>query len=317
MAHLPGECPVCKQSFKENDDIVFCPECGTPYHRACYVAQGQCLYAQKHGTGYEYTPPKQEPAASAPPPPAGKAESGGNTVVCPSCSTVNSARNIFCEQCGAPLHAPGFAENNWQKAGMGGFAMAGPFVDMAGEIDGIPKADWVRFFGPSGNNYLLRLAQQEERRSNMSFILSAFFFGPLYFAYRKMWGWAALYFVLMLVFTVPSLLAIMKMGGNPLVAGLTEGTINLLSQIVWFLNLALRLAASMFSMYLYRAAGAKKIKALRKALPQNEQYQEALGKKGGISVLGVAAVVAGLFLFSAFIYPLVGADMLTYLNSMM
>ena len=26
-------CPVCKKQFEDGDDIVVCPECGTPHHR--------------------------------------------------------------------------------------------------------------------------------------------------------------------------------------------------------------------------------------------------------------------------------------------
>ncbi len=33
MADYKGNtCPVCKQKFKEADDIVVCQDCGTPYH---------------------------------------------------------------------------------------------------------------------------------------------------------------------------------------------------------------------------------------------------------------------------------------------
>ena len=44
------ECPVCKNTFKEADDIVVCPECGAPYHRTCYQKEGHCIYEDKHGT---------------------------------------------------------------------------------------------------------------------------------------------------------------------------------------------------------------------------------------------------------------------------
>ena len=30
------KCPVCNNTFKEDDDIAVCPECGTPHHRECY-----------------------------------------------------------------------------------------------------------------------------------------------------------------------------------------------------------------------------------------------------------------------------------------
>ena len=34
------KCPVCGDTFKEDDDIVVCPQCGAPYHRACYQEKG-------------------------------------------------------------------------------------------------------------------------------------------------------------------------------------------------------------------------------------------------------------------------------------
>lgn len=49
-------CPVCGETFKENDDIVVCPDCGTPYHRRCWAKNGGCVNADKHGTGFEWKP---------------------------------------------------------------------------------------------------------------------------------------------------------------------------------------------------------------------------------------------------------------------
>lgn len=43
-------CPVCNKSFTENDDVVVCPECGTPHHRECYKSQGKCFNENLHGT---------------------------------------------------------------------------------------------------------------------------------------------------------------------------------------------------------------------------------------------------------------------------
>lgn len=34
------KCPVCGVAFKSGDDIVTCPECGTPHHRQCYEKSG-------------------------------------------------------------------------------------------------------------------------------------------------------------------------------------------------------------------------------------------------------------------------------------
>lgn len=42
-------CPVCEEAFKENDDVVVCPECGTPHHRSCWAENGKCFNEEKHG----------------------------------------------------------------------------------------------------------------------------------------------------------------------------------------------------------------------------------------------------------------------------
>lgn len=43
------KCPVCEESFKENDDVVVCPDCGTPHHRDCWKKNGRCFNEEKHG----------------------------------------------------------------------------------------------------------------------------------------------------------------------------------------------------------------------------------------------------------------------------
>ena len=45
-------CPVCKERFKDNDDVVVCPECGTPHHRACYNETGSCAVGGYHAEGF-------------------------------------------------------------------------------------------------------------------------------------------------------------------------------------------------------------------------------------------------------------------------
>lgn len=47
-------CDGCHEPFQENDDIITCPECGTPQHRSCYDAAGGCVNKDKHGTDFEW-----------------------------------------------------------------------------------------------------------------------------------------------------------------------------------------------------------------------------------------------------------------------
>ena len=50
MKYTNYKCPVCNNQFTEDDDVVVCPECGTPHHRECYIQNGNCANADKHGS---------------------------------------------------------------------------------------------------------------------------------------------------------------------------------------------------------------------------------------------------------------------------
>ena len=67
MADYTGcKCPVCQQPFDAGDDVVVCPECGAPYHRACYQKNAGCLFADRHGAGFEWKPaPGEMPGRDA------------------------------------------------------------------------------------------------------------------------------------------------------------------------------------------------------------------------------------------------------------
>ena len=80
-------CSVCGKALTDGDDIVVCPDCGAPYHRACYEKQGACVYAAKHGAGFEWTPP-----ASARP-----------ERKCPNCGAPNPESAARCGHCGYPF----------------------------------------------------------------------------------------------------------------------------------------------------------------------------------------------------------------------
>ena len=45
-------CPVCRERFKDGDDVAVCPECGTPHHRACYLKYNKCGLEELHSQGF-------------------------------------------------------------------------------------------------------------------------------------------------------------------------------------------------------------------------------------------------------------------------
>lgn len=315
MSHPAGECPVCKKSFKEGDDIVTCPSCGAPYHRACYQKNGECVFASKHGTGFEYTPPVSAggPAANATSSganPSGARASQNKTagqhnsgVLCTQCGTMNSEGNIFCVNCGAALHSASQTQGQQSSPfggnvfGPGGYAPFGgqaePQPQFVGEIDGIPKKDWAVYIGPSAPTYLMRMDTMQRLGRKFSFMFSAFFFAPYYFAYRKMWGWAALALTVGLLFQVPSgLVMLMNAGVMSVPTGSMATLLDYALSAASLLSLASQTVFALFALQLFKTAGAKKINLLRGNIGGEAAYQEALAKKGGVCVWAVFIVLA-------------------------
>lgn len=54
MDFTKEKCVVCEKYFGEDDDIVVCPVCGSPYHRECYNEKGKCINEPLHKEGFVY-----------------------------------------------------------------------------------------------------------------------------------------------------------------------------------------------------------------------------------------------------------------------
>lgn len=100
------KCPVCGVFFHEHDDIVVCPECGAPYHRACYEKAGHCIFTEKHGTGEAWQPPKADP------PEAPNPETEPKDKRCGNCGRMNAHSALFCDYCGYSLSGDPAQYNN-------------------------------------------------------------------------------------------------------------------------------------------------------------------------------------------------------------
>src|SRR5574344_1537919 len=92
-------CDACGKPFGPDDDIIVCPECGTPQHRACYRESNHCVHANRHAEGFVWKSPVLE--ASVPLEQQEQAPEG--YVLCSRCGTVNPSSNKLCELCRFPL----------------------------------------------------------------------------------------------------------------------------------------------------------------------------------------------------------------------
>ena len=331
MARYTGNhCPVCEQEFTDNDDIVVCPDCGTPYHRACWQKVGACMHQSEHAAGFEWKPEVGVGAAEA-----------AHAATCPNCGTHNTPGAVRCSHCGCPLpkageEAPGAAPQKPQDQGPiyarnpgdvnpGGAprndrAAPGPHIDTysAGPdgiqrreigpedpIEGIKAKDWAAFVGRSPMYYLMQFFRMSETKQKVTLSLSAFLFGPAYLFYRKMWKQGVLFALLDFIVTLPSLLYLMAVSGAEWMVGMPFlRLIPTAMQVCYVLNFIQMVIRGLFAVYWYKKESERRIHRVYDRCPEGPQRSDALAATGGTSwaavfiYLGVyiAAGVLGSFL---------------------
>jgi len=96
MKYRNSLCDGCGLPLKENDDIVVCPECGTPQHRECYKKENRCVNEHRHGEAFEW---ENSPTSAAVPPESTEEEK----LPCPSCGHLNPKDAKNCENCSMKL----------------------------------------------------------------------------------------------------------------------------------------------------------------------------------------------------------------------
>ncbi len=210
------KCPVCNNNFEQEDDIVVCPKCGTPHHRACYNSLGHCANADKHSSGFEYSGPavsdnnahSSAPDAVSPEqensqkdnqnyynPQNSKyynnrsGESGAdNKTVCPQCNSEINKDAPFCSHCGARQQNAQYRE--YSPINDFGFNNAAQqYENDTRTVDGKNIADIAAVVRTNVNRFIPKFLQNKK----LSWNWGAFFFGPYYLFYRKMYKQGALF----------------------------------------------------------------------------------------------------------------------------
>lgn len=200
-------CQGCGKRFEAQDDIVVCPECGTPQHRECYKLENRCVNEHLHTDGFEWKPKHVEKEEDTPAPIPAR--------VCPFCGHSNPSDAKECENCGQLFELFGksiFPEKD-ETTDNGDFGYKPPF-DIDGtppkteeppfsaygfsaqenftdsenlypdEEDGVSSKDIVSFVRTNSPTYLRKFGKIS--RKSPTFNFAAFFFGPFWFFYRKL-----------------------------------------------------------------------------------------------------------------------------------
>ena len=191
MDFIGSKCPVCNQYFHADEDIVVCPDCGTPQHRACWEAIGRCYHADQHGTDFAYTG-DDEPQDS-------------NMIRCRSCGKENEKTQFFCKYCAAPLSREDEQQPNRAPGSQTGTPGGAPFgadpsmfMDPLGGIpadtdmgDGVTAGEMAKYV-KQNTPYFMRVFNNIRTVNRSRFNFCAAFFSGGYLLYRKMYKIGAL-----------------------------------------------------------------------------------------------------------------------------
>ncbi len=313
-------CPVCHEKFSENDDIVVCPDCGAPHHRACYMQTGHCAFENSHGSGKTWQLPEQPEQRNT-----------AAELHCPSCGTLNPRTNERCSVCGAPLEgfeteenrqsgqdvydfnpysrrkAPGSPEQGAPKAPSGssgpGFGVIPPVppnpfttpyggLDPDETLDDVSARDYVLFVGVNSYYFLPKFKAFANKERTFFLNLSAFFFTYFYYLYRKMYGLGLLILAAFLVLSIPASVinmstiqdTLLQLGmiSEPMFSITVTPQLTIMANVFNVLAFGLRVFLGLYTNRLYYSHARNRILALREqpVAANDEEYCFALARAG-------------------------------------
>lgn len=227
-------CDGCKKIFKENDDVVVCPVCGTPQHRECYEKNGGCVNSKLHETGFSWHGENFSKNEEVP-----QKQTGEAALVCPACGHSNPPGTPACEVCGQKFtffgvnlleHEIKINEeiNEEEKAeeeirgiresiqnGTGTGADIERMLDARARIvaPGLSKEQEQEvlcshpikrvlvFISANALRYVNKF-RKIEARGGLTWNWAAFFFSPYWFFYRKLYKLGSVFLTLRLVLSI-------------------------------------------------------------------------------------------------------------------
>ncbi len=281
-----AQCPHCGKELQQTDDIVVCPDCGTPQHRSCWQQHGECGNAAKHAEGFVWSKPVLPAAAEEEP-----------EITCPRCGRANNAANIFCAFCGSELNRSADTQSS-QFPGLAAFTQQQQQIPDETYED-IPASDWQLYIGPNSYSYFRHFEIQRQRNSKISFAVIPAIFPDLYFLYRKAWVTGIILGVLMVVLSLPAMFSLyFEYFGLSSVLGLSYEF--WLKAMSWssYAVLAVRLVCSLLGIWIYRKESARRMRKIKAQSLNDSDYRQKLVRRGGTSWVGILIYCAACFSLS-------------------
>lgn len=275
MQYKDQICISCQKTFTKDDDIVVCPECGTPYHRECWKVNKRCINQMLHDAQmgwYETHQPKPEPVQET-----------NVHANAPQGTSIQMGEPI--DFCGRKLY---------------------PDAPMLGlnpdeEFDGVTMGELCTYIGSNHIYYLPIFLSMKETGRKISFNLIGLLSPTLYFSSRKLWIPAFASLLIKLLLSVPALLLYLSelpqfsylIGRLNLDSSFFAGLVNMCS----IGDIAFSVAVGLFANFIYYHIAKKTIFKVREKHSSATIWERLriLREKGGVSAVGILAVCSVWF----------------------
>lgn len=277
-------CLICEKPFAEDDDIVVCPDCGTPYHRACWKETGRCVNTALHESGgswikLRHAEMEKEHAAEK------QAEEAEQAAA--------RERNGEPAMINATLYDGVRLNPDDPTVGLD------PNEQMEG--DGVTIGEVAEFVNTNRFYYLPLFRLMKRTGKRFSFNLICLFFPELYFANRKMWAWTLISMLVNLSLNLPATMVYMHdQMQMALPVDVTTEAFGRIYSVCGIVSLAASVLFCLFANFLYYRFTVRQIKAIRKEASSEVQYHHDLQQAGGTSMgnIFLALLIEGACAFA-------------------
>ncbi len=291
------ECLICKEKFTDSDDIVVCPECGTPYHSNCYKEKKGCVNFALHESKGSWMAQavKRHNAEDA------------LKKVCPECNFINNRDAEKCRNCGTD-----FAEKECRNIDLSDKKVVRIELDADRDYFGMNPmeiidenskttlgelADYVK---SSKLYFMLVFRRFKMLPVRISFNFMAFLFPEYYCAGRKMYLLSAILIIVKFILSIPEKITLIA--ETPQYAMLYPAIAKFASElsissraaaIMGAANIAINvLFALAFNDFYYHHV-LSKINKLKKKNTDYLAYRNKLKQEGGVSIPGIVVAFLG------------------------
>lgn len=313
-----SQCIVCQKLFEENDNIVVCPDCGTPYHRSCYQSVARCINTPLHAVGGSWQAQQQETRRNL----------GGR--VCSGCQFVNAPDALSCASCGRSLQPEQRASTVRIQMPDGQnvyFDAADPCCGASPEepVEEERLGDVASYVDRNTLYYIPLFRRFRDTGRKLSLNLTCLLFPYCYFSYRKMWPMALFSILLSILCGLPySMLSMLTTLTSKEYAellqqfydpstihmfdGLTaflqnhEAFLQSLSVPMYLISLGVRIIFCLSANYLYYRHVLKSTARIRKNASSDKVRSALLHAEGGASLWNVVGCFALYYALNIMVY---------------